>query len=387
MAFLSIVIPTCNRPQYLEKVVKLIAENTSDTEIIVSDNSDDDSLRYKLSKYIESGLVNYTFISEKVSVVDNFERALEQVTGKYITYLGDDDGIGPCIEQIAIWMDGNNIDATFSYSKKFFANYYWPGVKSKYFDDKYSARLFISEFSGSVEFINLSIARKEIKNAPGTGLNNLPRVYHGIVSFSLIQKIKNKNGTLFGGISPDIYSAYQIATYANKVAKINYPFIIPGGSKESTAGQRAEKSDSGNLSETEHTARFGGNLIWDLRIPKYYSPYNVWAYSLVKAVERTDNDFSNFNFYRLYLISYIRYKQFRTLTHEALHYTYKKPSMSGLIKASLAEMIFMTDRICNKLQQKKQTVVTAKDIIDAYKQLSDYIKINHIEIQYPSNNE
>ncbi|HGU1709629.1 TPA: glycosyltransferase family 2 protein, partial [Escherichia coli] len=132
MAFLSIVIPTRNRPQYLARVVELIASNTCESEVIVADNSDNDSLKDKLKKYTESGLVKYYYTSENLSVVDNFEKALEKVTGKYIIFLGDDDGIGPQIENIAHWMDDNHVDAAFSYSDKFLVNYYWPGVKSKF---------------------------------------------------------------------------------------------------------------------------------------------------------------------------------------------------------------------------------------------------------------
>ncbi|EFB2751142.1 glycosyltransferase, partial [Escherichia coli] len=54
MAFLSIVIPTRNRPQYLARVVELIASNTCESEVIVADNSDNDSLKDKLKKYTES---------------------------------------------------------------------------------------------------------------------------------------------------------------------------------------------------------------------------------------------------------------------------------------------------------------------------------------------
>ncbi|HDI5970502.1 TPA: glycosyltransferase, partial [Escherichia coli] len=81
MAFLSIVIPTRNRPQYLARVVELIASNTCESEVIVADNSDNDSLKDKLKKYTESGLVKYYYTSENLSVVDNFEKALEKVTG------------------------------------------------------------------------------------------------------------------------------------------------------------------------------------------------------------------------------------------------------------------------------------------------------------------
>jgi hypothetical protein len=67
---------------------------------------------------------------------------------------------------------------------------------------------------------------------------------------------------------------------------VDYPFVIPGASPVSTAGQGAERSDRGSLRSTEHIARFGAGLQWNDAIPEFYSPHTVWAYSICKALEQ-----------------------------------------------------------------------------------------------------
>ncbi|EFM2190837.1 glycosyltransferase family 2 protein, partial [Escherichia coli] len=122
----------------------------------------------------------------------------------------------------------------------------------------------------------------------------------------------------------------------------------------------------------------------DSRIPQYYSPYNVWAYSLLKAVERTDGKVNDFNFYRLYVISYLRYKNFRSYTLSALSEAYKKPSLAGFIKALFAEFNFFVNRVTNKILKNKKESIAASDIIKAYEVLDSFINKNNIKIKYPS---
>ncbi|EGR0354190.1 glycosyltransferase family 2 protein, partial [Vibrio vulnificus] len=45
MPLISIVIPTCDRPDYLIKVISLIESNLNDYELIIADNSKTDNLK------------------------------------------------------------------------------------------------------------------------------------------------------------------------------------------------------------------------------------------------------------------------------------------------------------------------------------------------------
>ena len=57
--------------------------------------------------------------------------------GRYLMFIGDDDSIGPELRVIMSWIVANNVDATVSYTDSFLANYFWPGVVSKFFGGGY----------------------------------------------------------------------------------------------------------------------------------------------------------------------------------------------------------------------------------------------------------
>lgn len=292
----SIIIPTCNRSEYIRSVIKVILKNLNNVEIIISDNSRTDQLKKTLEGYILSGDIIYEYINTEISVVENFERAVAKATGNFVTCLGDDDSIGPGFISVVNWALNNNIDAVYSYSNRFIANYFWPGVQSKYFSDGYQAKLFVKAYTGIVTKIFPEESLQNAANKLGSGLGKMPRIYHGLVKRTLLNEIRKKYGSIFGGVSPDIYSAVLIALEAKNVYSIDAPFILPGGSPNSTAGLGAARTDRSDLFSVDHIRRFGINFKWSPLIPSYYSPHNVWAFSMICAIQKSRENYININF-------------------------------------------------------------------------------------------
>jgi hypothetical protein len=355
MPILSLVIPTRNRPACLLDSVNVTLANTADTEIVVSDNSDTDALRNILGELNHSGRIKYRYSDEKLSVVDNFERALRECTGDYIMFIGDDDAIGPQVEQIAYWAKEQGIDAVTSYRSAFLANYFWPGIVSKYFGDEYSASLFVNRCTGAVESTDPMEALRTVATRLGGGLGSLPRAYHGLVSRDLIWSIKQRYGRLFGGVSPDIFSATLIAASCRKAVHLDFPFVIPGASPKSTAGLGAERKDRGNLRSNDHISRFGESLAWDSRIPSFYSPHTVWAYSLCKALDELNIADLKPGFTRLYACCLLYYPAHWRTTLEAL---LNHSREAGHIRVALflsrdlaLEITAQSQRVFNKIRR------------------------------------
>ncbi len=286
MPRVSIVIPTCNRSEYLVSMLDAILAQVPGAEVIVSDNSDTDALRERLAARSATGQVRYQFIAERVSVVENFERAVALATGDYVTCLGDDDCVGAGFLAVLEWASANEIDAVYSYGQRFIANYFWPGVKSYYFGDGYQARLFVRPYGGSATRIDPRRALNAAARTLGSGLGDMPRLYHGLVKRALLDRVRHKYGAIFGGVSPDIYCATLISLEAASVFRVDAPFILPGGSPSSTAGQGAAHTDRAGLFEVDHIQRFGPGLVWLPQVPAYYAPCNVWAYSMLCALAR-----------------------------------------------------------------------------------------------------
>lgn len=280
----SLVIPTRNRPDSLMDCVGVALQHAADIEIVVVDNSDTDALRARLAPAIEAGQVRYRYSGEVLSVVANFERGLDEVTGDYVMFIGDDDSIGPGLVEVARWAGSRGIDAVISYRQRFIANYFWPGVSSKFYGDAYAASLFVNGFTGQAHRLEPLNELRAAAADLGGNLQGLPRLYHGLVARRLVDEIRARYGHVFGGVSPDIYNATLVAAQCRQAWCVDYPFVIPGASPPSTAAQGAARNEQGRLDRTEHVTRFGAGLTWNECIPAYYSGPVVWAYSLTMAL-------------------------------------------------------------------------------------------------------
>ena len=106
-----------------------------------------------------------------------------------------------------------------------------------------------------------------------------------MIAKSCIDEVVERHGALFGGCSPDIYSSRLLSSIVKRLATIDLPILLAGASKTSTSAQRAERSDVGLLKDNDHLGRFK-NLVWNPRIPEFYSPFTVWAQSYLQAEER-----------------------------------------------------------------------------------------------------
>lgn len=91
MASLSILIPTKNRYEYLFPVVKTIISKITrdDLEIIIQDNSDDNTKGVRFFEDLADFRVKYFYHSGSLPVSDNVELAISNATKDYLTIIGD----------------------------------------------------------------------------------------------------------------------------------------------------------------------------------------------------------------------------------------------------------------------------------------------------------
>jgi hypothetical protein len=283
MPIFSLVIPTRNRQRCAEQAIRIALQECRDTEVIVCDNSDTEELRERIGDLKDNSRLRYYYTAETLSVVDNFEKALQHVTGDYVMFLGDDDTVGPDIVEIVEWARSQGIETINYDHHETVLHYFWPGVTSKRWGESLGGSLVLSSFVGTSTFVD---HRSDIVDALqhlGEGPRFLPRIYLGVVSRALLERIRVKYGRVFGGVSPDIFSSHLIAEESTKSAILDFPFVIPGASSSSTSAARAARTDIGSLRSTEHIQRFK-DLQWDPRVPKFYSPHTVWAFSHLEAV-------------------------------------------------------------------------------------------------------
>ncbi|WP_322403766.1 glycosyltransferase family 2 protein [Massilia luteola] len=296
MALVSVVIPTKNRAQYARWTINACLKLGDQCEVVVADSAADDSLLNTLREHGLFDKIVYVRTSPDFSVVDNFNEAIRHASGQFVTCVGDDDIVTSAVMDVAnyaLWADVEAV--TFSFP----LTYWWPDFVHRRRGTFDSATIGAGAFAGAIKQLD---PRRELKRAAaklGTGPQNMPRIYAGLIRRSLLERIEQKYGTLFGGVSPDVYSSTLLACECRSLIHVDYPVIVPGLSGGSTSGTSSNGTHLGKLRENSHIAPFR-NLIWDERVPEYYSVPTVWSFSMLKALERTDKvDLANF--FNLYL--------------------------------------------------------------------------------------
>ena len=288
---ITFVVPTRNRQGCLESLLdafeRFYLNKNKLFNVIILDNSDDDSLRYLVGDV--SFPVRYIYSNEQLSVVDNFNQGVNYLSGDFACFIGDDDLISERIFDLAELMKNQAIDAAVV-SPKTKAIYFWPGIVDARWGDV-GGNLYFSECSGKVRIIDTHSAIQASKSRVCDGPLNLPRAYSGLIAKRCIDQVVEKYGALFGGCSPDIYSSRLLSSVVKRYVVVELPFLVAGASKMSTSAARSERSDIGGLRDNDHIGRFG-HLHWDPIIPEFYSPFTVWSQSYLHAEELLGGKFS-----------------------------------------------------------------------------------------------
>jgi len=255
-----------------------------DFELIVQDNSDTTRILDYIKNNQDSRL-KYHYTPERVNSVINLDYAISLATGKYIVMIGDDDTVLPTIFNVVQYANKFGYDAI---SQKNVIPYFWPnslGAGS-------SGELHLKQFSSQKKMPDLN---KNVNLFLKNGMIDylafdFPKVYHGIVSKNVLDKVKNKTGHYFGGLSPDIYAAMSLSFFTERFIVIDYPFTIGGVCKISSTAEAMTGRHIGELKTAPHL-HLRGNYIWDKRIPQYYSVESIWAESAIKSFVELDNEF------------------------------------------------------------------------------------------------
>lgn len=380
MPLISVLVPTHNRQRYAISTVKALMTSLRESEIVVCDTSDEDLLSEALADGIASGRVKLARprADRPLSVVDNFRAALKEATGDYVIFIGDDDFVHESAEAIARWASASRIDVL---RCTFPASYYWPDFMSRYFGASYAAKLAINDYTGAATTLNPSAAYQAALKNLGGGVMQMPRAYLGMVSQRLIRTVEERHGSLFGGVSPDIYSAALISSAASTCVELDFPFIVPGSSGASTSGQSAKGTHKGELRDNAHISPFV-DLVWDPRIPEFYSVPTVWSYSLIKAAEKLGDDHKA-NFARLYVKCLMGHPDYLSETLAAMHHYASTRGWwtmaSSVVVQLIVEVGAQLKRVGRRLLTPKATgkahqILALSDCLEASIALSRYIE-------------
>lgn len=371
MPLLSIVIPTHNRSSCAISAIRSILSISDEVQVVVSDSSDVDLISCEFRGVDDPAKLKIIRHISPINIVDNFNLALNAADGEYLVFIGDDDFVNKEIIDIARWAKKEHVDAIkFSFP----AMYYWPDFLHASRGGIYAGTLQVTTYTGQIAPHDSHKALAYALKNFGGGVFEMPRAYAGMLSSSLAKDIVAKYGALFGGVSPDIYSSALISFEAKKPMFVDYPIIVPGAAGKSGTGQSASGGHRGTLQGNAYMAAFK-NLIWDDRIPAFYSVPTVWAFSLLKAIEQVQAKNTNYkqrpNFGRLILKCFSYHfdnKHHAINSFKSLTAQYGSTRMVGQVFHALwSEFFWGLQRIRNRFMARNinKTVLTISDLEDS----------------------
>ena len=369
---LSVLIPTRNRLEYLEKCVpQVLSACSSHVQVIVHDNSDEKWRGF--DKYQDSyPNLEYHYVSGILSFVDNFSQALEYAKGTFCCFIGDDDGVLPQIENLAFYMEQNSIDAV---SQNISATYFWPNKLNAIRDTENGLlKLFFANNNVEIRSTEKELTRLLKTGCQGYLERGLVKPYHGVVRTALFKRLKEETGNFIDGLSPDIYASVSLSCLIDKVFVINYPITISGIGAKSGSAASATGAHTGKLADAPH---FKGhaNYKWDELVPQIYSVETIWADSALHAFR----NFSNLQVNNLFGKEYIlrlcqkKYPQFKD-EYKVYMSSFVFHNIKLINTLIFEDFASLMKRACRRLFRSKNDfvqVTNVPDIIEAEKIINE----------------
>jgi hypothetical protein len=278
---LSVVIPTRNRMATLVHSIANVLAAGDDLEVVVHDTSDDPGDWDVVAREFEGeARLRYAYTRPPQSFAETFDKAVSLARGRYVTIIGDDDGILPELLDAVEMIDRLGWEALTPTTP---AAYNWPDFRHLYYGDADAGRLSVRPFTG--EWEQVDVARELDRTARGgfQEFGRLPRIYYGAVRRDMLELLSKRAGAHFVGTSPDISGAVGLASVVDKLVRLDYPVFLPGSSANSGAGRSGMKKHVGTLEETPQTAAFAST--WPTEVPPFYAVQTVWAQAALATLD------------------------------------------------------------------------------------------------------
>ena len=227
MPLLSVVIPTLDRPDTLRHALATLAAQTAqDCEFIIQNNGGNAEIE-ALVAALDDPRFRHFSTQDVVTMSENWEAALARVTGEYVTFIGDDDGLLPdaCAMAARLLADGET--EILSWAPYV---YYWPGYLDAGCRNRVVAEI---DFAVTAERVP---SRDLLQRFYGfqTHYSRLPMIYNSFVRRGVLERMRQRAGRYFVGLSPDVISGIVNAALTEDFVLLSRPLSVSGASQHST---------------------------------------------------------------------------------------------------------------------------------------------------------
>ena len=225
--FISIVIPTRDRPDYVELCLSCLAKQTfTDFEVIVSDNFKNLSCKAALDIYVEDKRFHYFAPTRQLSMCDNWDVVLSKAQGEYVTLISEKYMFRPDAlatlhrvlqshpaELVSWWNETLMIN---EFSDQVFSGNYVPHFKPKVAEYFCPIEVLQQRFSFEIPPYSRSLGPSECYG----------KIYSGCYHRNLISRIIKQHGRVFSPISPDITSMIAALSLARTCLDLGQPLML-----------------------------------------------------------------------------------------------------------------------------------------------------------------
>lgn len=272
---LSIIVPTKDRYDTLLPVVAALLKHirSPDVEIVVQDNSADNSRALRSPELMGDPRVIYQHNPIPVSIVDNTIACLRASRGSYLTFIGDDDLVSPHIVDAVRQLQSTDFQCMVFTP----ARYWWSTVNFATPTRYHKAKAFWlpTKRSGPSRVLHTQVELDKFLASGTTQYLDLPRFYHGVIRRDALEAIEQSTGTLLPGSSPDMAYSIALSLVISRYVAVNYPLTVFGASRASGGGWTAANRHHGRIEDQTHLP---AGIIdrWDQRIPQFWSEQTIY---------------------------------------------------------------------------------------------------------------
>jgi glycosyltransferase involved in cell wall biosynthesis len=216
----SVVIPTRQRAETLRACLETcLAQDFDDYEILVVDNASTPETR---SVVVAAGSdrVRYLRSDRLLAMSANWELAVSEARGEYVTVVGDDDALMPyALRELARLIAEHDRPGAVRWSRGVWT---WPTIAVQ--ED---ANCLFVPMTRSVEWLHTRDVIAEVI-AFRVSSDRLPMIYNSVIRRDVIDQLRDSCDAVFPTIYPDIYSGFALGTVAGRYLSTDVPMGIAG---------------------------------------------------------------------------------------------------------------------------------------------------------------
>jgi glycosyltransferase involved in cell wall biosynthesis len=288
----SIVIPTLRRPDTLRHALATaVAQAYEDFEIIIQNNGGDPETEMVVRE-LDDPRVRHFASEAAVPMTENWEVALANASGDFITFIGDDDGLFPdaCRSAAAIFdRTGAEIVSWHPYC------YYWPNYLHPELRNRLVAMV---DYDLHIQVVSSQDQLEKFYRF-AIDYSRLPMIYNSFVRRSVVERVTTTMGRYFVGLNPDATSGIANAAHTPRFVHVSRPLSMTGLSGHST-GHNTFFSDRAQASADQVKRDFGAFRMDDRLVPiDNLQIYLANDMLLLRNRIPSMHDRTQFDFYRL----------------------------------------------------------------------------------------